>query len=473
MKSSYHSLSTLKRKNNVITYLMASAMLLAAVILVQSCKEDPPEKEEKNKPVINSVTPVSAEVGGSITINGQYFSSVPSENIVKISDEIANVSEATETALKVTVPDEAPVGPATIVVTTNGLISSTYNGFTVSETLPELKIDSYTEEGTYGDVITINGSGFVDESKVIVTINGVLQDSALTVTDTKITFILKEKTFSGDFILNRAGTEEILCSFVNHVQFEVEDFNNDIGALWMEFNTTNDELYVVTYLDSKRCLLKLDKQGNITDSLLYDAEGVYPSGLFVNEEGVLYIIDEFGRILYLPKNASDVDTLVKRNADPNIAYGSLYDLTGDNNDNLYFTTNVSETVFKLNTSNLLSDSIFSATSTAKWINFYNDSLFVTLPYAIIRSNTEGSDIKEIYTSERGLGNSQVFFHEQLGLLSINILDDGDLCVIENNQAVQLVSGIKMGLSGCYSVAQTKGGNLLIGGKDKTVKVVIR
>jgi hypothetical protein len=71
------------------------------------------------QPTINSFSPTSATVGGSITISGTNFSSVVSENIVFFGGVRATVNAATTTSITAIVPAGAGYQP--ISVTTNRL----------------------------------------------------------------------------------------------------------------------------------------------------------------------------------------------------------------------------------------------------------------------------------------------------------------------------------------------------------------
>jgi gliding motility-associated-like protein len=72
---------------------------------------------------INTVSPLKGVVGSSVTITGDYFSTVPSENLVRFGSMKAAVTSATRTQLTVTVPTGATTE---LVSVTRDALTSTY-----------------------------------------------------------------------------------------------------------------------------------------------------------------------------------------------------------------------------------------------------------------------------------------------------------------------------------------------------------
>ena len=62
-------------------------------------------------PTITSFSPLSSEVGASVTITGTNFDATPANNIVYFGSVKANVTAATATSLTVTVPKSSVYGP--------------------------------------------------------------------------------------------------------------------------------------------------------------------------------------------------------------------------------------------------------------------------------------------------------------------------------------------------------------------------
>lgn len=83
------------------------------------------ENENVHAPIIavNTVSPLAAPVGATVTITGDFFSTTPSQNIVRFGSVQATVLTATKTQLTVSVPPGAAYAP--VSVTKDGL-SSTY-----------------------------------------------------------------------------------------------------------------------------------------------------------------------------------------------------------------------------------------------------------------------------------------------------------------------------------------------------------
>ena len=80
-------------------------------------------------PTITSFSPLSAEVGASVTITGTNFDATPANNIVYFGSVKANVTAATATSLTVTVPKSSVYGPITTI--TNGLLVKSNDFFRV------------------------------------------------------------------------------------------------------------------------------------------------------------------------------------------------------------------------------------------------------------------------------------------------------------------------------------------------------
>ena len=82
------------------------------------------------QPTISSVSPLAGPIGTTVTINGTNFSATPSANIVRFGTVTATVTNATTTALTVTVPTGASYKP--ITVTTGGLTAYSYKPFSLT-----------------------------------------------------------------------------------------------------------------------------------------------------------------------------------------------------------------------------------------------------------------------------------------------------------------------------------------------------
>ncbi len=108
-------------------------------------------------PTISGFTPASATTQTTIVITGTNFSPVPSENIVKFSDNrIATVSASTTTSITTKVPFSTTSGKITVTVAGETATSAT--DFTL---IPTLSVSGFAPTlGVIGASITITGSGF-------------------------------------------------------------------------------------------------------------------------------------------------------------------------------------------------------------------------------------------------------------------------------------------------------------------------
>jgi hypothetical protein len=82
------------------------------------------------QPTITSFSPISGQVGTSVTINGTNFNSTPSNNIVLFGATRANVTSASTTQLVVTVPSGSTYAPITILNLSTGLLANSTRRFT-------------------------------------------------------------------------------------------------------------------------------------------------------------------------------------------------------------------------------------------------------------------------------------------------------------------------------------------------------
>lgn len=113
---------------------------------------------------ITGIEPQSGPVGTEVTITGSGFSATAEENTVVFSPDVtAEVTEASESELVVTVPDSAETGPIEITVDGNTVTSTTE--FTVegddTTGTPMLEIASVDpDSAAVGEEVVIFGSGF-------------------------------------------------------------------------------------------------------------------------------------------------------------------------------------------------------------------------------------------------------------------------------------------------------------------------
>jgi ELWxxDGT repeat protein len=111
-------------------------------------------------PTITAVTPMTGQVGTSVTILGGDFSVVPSSNIVKFNGTVAVVTASTSTTITTSVPADATSG--TVSVTIGDQTATSSESFTVTEpTIPVPAIAGFAPgSGPVGTVVTITGQNF-------------------------------------------------------------------------------------------------------------------------------------------------------------------------------------------------------------------------------------------------------------------------------------------------------------------------
>ena len=113
-------------------------------------------------PVINSYSPVSGTIGSTVTITGNNFSPVLSNNIVYFGDVKAIVSTASSTSLTIVVPKSAAFKPISVTNTTNGLTGYSSRAFIV--TFPGG--DNSLNTNSFSDKIPFPSSPYADNQPV-------------------------------------------------------------------------------------------------------------------------------------------------------------------------------------------------------------------------------------------------------------------------------------------------------------------
>lgn len=129
------------------------------LFLFTACNDD--NGPEESNPEITSVRPLRGAVGTTVTITGSGFSPIASENNVSFGGTEAEVIEASESELVVTVPEGAETGAIEVTVDGNTV---TGPNFTVEDDTTggmALEITSVEpDSGAVGTEVVIYGSGF-------------------------------------------------------------------------------------------------------------------------------------------------------------------------------------------------------------------------------------------------------------------------------------------------------------------------
>ncbi|MBX2964146.1 MAG: gliding motility-associated C-terminal domain-containing protein [Cyclobacteriaceae bacterium] len=109
-------------------------------------------------PTITSFSPLSGNVGTTVTITGTNFAPVPANNIVEFNGIAANITASTTTSITTTIPTGATTGKITVIADCIGVQSST-NFIIGAPSVPT--ITSFTpSSGPVGTTVTITGTNF-------------------------------------------------------------------------------------------------------------------------------------------------------------------------------------------------------------------------------------------------------------------------------------------------------------------------
>lgn len=129
--------------------------IITSVLLLASCGGDD-GAETQPAPSISGFTPTSGEIGATVTISGNNFSTTIANNQVKFGAINATVTAATATSITTTVPTGASTGK--INVTVGGKIATSTTDFTLVS--PPVITNFSPTGGKDGTIVTITGSNF-------------------------------------------------------------------------------------------------------------------------------------------------------------------------------------------------------------------------------------------------------------------------------------------------------------------------
>jgi N-acetylneuraminic acid mutarotase len=129
--------------------------IITSVLLLASCGGDD-ESDSQPAPSISSFTPTSGEIGATVTISGNNFSTTIQNNQVKFGTINATVTAATATSITTTVP--TGVSTSKISVSVNGKTATSTTDFTLIS--PPIITNFSPTGGKEGTIVTITGSNF-------------------------------------------------------------------------------------------------------------------------------------------------------------------------------------------------------------------------------------------------------------------------------------------------------------------------
>ncbi|WP_165823905.1 IPT/TIG domain-containing protein [Pseudochryseolinea flava] len=121
-------------------------------------------------PVITQITPLTGTYNDQITIKGQNFSGIQSENVVTVDGQVAEIISSSTTEIRARIPYGISQTPAMIDVTVANIETRRYtSGFVL--TRPSITSVTPTRIGTNSEA-TITGTGFDIYGGNIVTLDG-------------------------------------------------------------------------------------------------------------------------------------------------------------------------------------------------------------------------------------------------------------------------------------------------------------
>lgn len=226
------------------------------------------------------VMPSSAYAGDMVTLIGQCFSTVATENQVTINGVVAEVKEATASQLKIIIPDTEE-GSYPICVKTGGKeVKSPL--FTYLHTVKLTTSSLAPARGKAGDEVTLSGEGFADMvEENVVSVNG-KQAVVKSVTATTLTFVVPE---------NPAGTYPVKVTVadktVENLSFTYEDFSYTVETVAGNSATTS------------------------TDGKGTAASFKFPQGLALAPNGDIWIAERGNNVIRKMDQAYNVSTVAK------------------------------------------------------------------------------------------------------------------------------------------------------------------
>lgn len=159
-----------------------------------------------NKPVVETVSPLSGPAGMEMTITGLYFSTHPEENVVKINGTAIAVKTAAGNKLTLTLPGGTGSGKVQVIVN---------DQLTEGPEFREQSLGIQTmvpDNGLAGTKVTLTGSGFsLVAAENIVTFNGVpaVVESA---TETTLVVVAPDQLTTGQVKVKRAALEAVAAT---------------------------------------------------------------------------------------------------------------------------------------------------------------------------------------------------------------------------------------------------------------------
>ncbi|MQP26366.1 hypothetical protein GEO21_02395 [Sphingobacterium faecium] len=243
-----------------------------------------------DKPVIQTVTPLSGPKGAQMTINGSLFSKELDENQVYINNILIPLTSANETELKLTVPGGTGSGVIRVVV--NDQVS---NGPQFKD--QNLGITEMTpDNGLTGTSVTIRGTGFsttASENKVY--FNGV---SALVKTATENSLVLEAPLglSTGNVKVVVGGQEALAPQLFKRagVMTLAGGPNSNTFAGYMSAIATDQQGNIYVTDTNNKQVKKITPSGAVSIFQVNGADAVFvkPYGIVIDKQNTMYVSDQ-------------------------------------------------------------------------------------------------------------------------------------------------------------------------------------
>jgi len=160
-------------------------------------------------PVITSITPSAAPVGGTVTVAGSGFGSIQGQSTVDFNNLSPSGGSWSDTSITVQVPANATSGAVTVV---RGGIASNAVSFTVLESTSVTGLSPAS--GPIGTSVVISGTGFgPTQSNSSLSFYGAAATSITSWSDTSITATVPTGVSSGPISVTVAGNTVFGAAF--------------------------------------------------------------------------------------------------------------------------------------------------------------------------------------------------------------------------------------------------------------------
>ena len=406
--------SQLKSKTMKKSWVIFYAFIATLSFFTLSCNDDD-NNNDTNKPELASILPAEVHVGETVTLNGKNFNDGATDTKVSIGGTACKVAGGTETTISVEVP-ELEAGTYDVTATVSGETTKSVKLTVLEAQVDPMKFTGFSPtEGKYQDVITISGENF--DKNVKVKINNVMQTDITYVNSTTIKVNLAKQTGNGKVVLMREGESDVESDAVLKYTFgyEVKEINSKYGG--RDIAVLDDGSYYLSYGYS---LIKVNTNGTV-DTIVKEKTAIYPWGLFLADDGILYFTDEAGRI-FSYQEGKPIDTIIGNDA--NIKDYGLKMITGDNKGTLYIAGNVESAVFKVDISDKSIKSIATTDSDyPSSIALVGDSLYITTSDGLFKVHKDGGVPNYIISKDSGY---------TFNLSDICIHPSGDLFIVDGN-----------------------------------------